>query len=253
MKKCNAYLSWIYHLAYFYFHEMPWKLVVSVFSLVFSRVCQVFAFFIPIKLFIILSSDRMPHYMQFLSEYLSREEVVISLSLLVPIFYILYVAFGILHRRVVDEHFECLYLEETMIRGVFLSRKNLVKMHGYCVLAVSDFALVLLSMLSVFFLNGVMAFLWVMIVYINIIFLFNFVFLNFKENRVSFLKIKHKQFIEYFSSANYLVVFIFLVYQSFFIGIGLFSAIFILLLSRMMFRAFSGFMVSAFNIYRVVS
>jgi len=225
-----------------------------VLSLALSKVFQVLTFFIPLKLFIIMSSERMPHYMHFLSELFSfsRDELILLLSISVGVFYFLYIVLGILYRRIVDAHFERLDLQDSCLGGVVLTKRALVKMHGRCIAAVSDLILIAFSVIAVFIVNGEMAVLWVLIVYFNMIFFFKTVFLKCKEDRVSFLRLKHNQFIDYFASANFLIIFGLLVFQAGYMGLGLFSAIFLLLLSRMLFRALSGFSANGLYIYKVV-
>ena len=254
VKGFHAFLWWFFHLARFYFSTTPLGLTVGVLSLTFSKVFQVLAFFIPLKLFIIMSSDKMPHYMRFLADTFSlgRGDLIFLLSCSVGIFYLSYIALGIVYRRIVDGHFEKLELAGLTLGGIELSKRDLIKMHGRCIAAVADLFLIGFAMAMVFLVNGAMALVWIFLMYFNFIFFFRNVFLNCKENRVSFLKLKHNQFIEYFSSANFLVIFGLLVVQASYMDLGLFSAIFLLLLSRMLFRALSGFSVNSLNIYKVI-
>jgi len=254
MKEFHSFFGWFIQLARFYFNTGFWRLTVGVVSLALSKVFQVLTFFIPLKLFIIMSSERMPHYMRFLSELFSfsRDELIFLLSISVGVFYVFYIALGIVYRRTVDAHFQRLELEDSCLGGVKLSQRALVKMHGRCIAAVSDLILIGFSMLAVFIVNGGMALLWVSIVYLNMIFFFNAVFLKCKEDRISFLRLKHNQFIDYFASANFLLIFGLLVFQAGYMGLGLFSAIFLLLLSRMLFRALSSFSVNGLYIYKLI-
>ena|SRR5690554_5818776 len=67
-------------------------------ALAISRVCQVLAFFLPLKIFIVIYSGELPGYINIFPHDMGFEKVVFILSVLVPFVYLLFIFFGITYR-----------------------------------------------------------------------------------------------------------------------------------------------------------
>lgn len=213
-----------------------------------SRLLQVVSFFLPLKILIMLSSNRPPSYLEYLPFTLSYDTALILLITMVPATYGGYIIAGILHRYFLDKDLARWKAGDFTPTFIDAKAKNkIIKLHAHVAKALSEVILVALSLVLV----GIMDFpMLVIIVFMVVMNLNVFVlkaFYRTDHERIGIFHLHRRQYIEYTSSVNFVLIFIVLAIQVKIFDIGVFGALFVLLLSRMMFQAVQRF--SFENIY----
>ncbi|MBZ0333218.1 hypothetical protein [Marinobacter sp. AL4B] len=225
--------------------------VVGCGALAVSRVCQVMAFFLPLKIFIVLSSGEVPVYFDFFPEEMEFQEIVLLLAGMVPVVYGLFIVLGILHRWLIDRHLTRFGSRELNIEGTKIPEKKMKRIHNHVSKAFSEVGLVVVSVLFGFILDPMVAVAWIVILYVNLWIFYSKVFHVEDHHRVTFLKLHRRQFIEYISSSNFLIVFAVLTIEMAYFDMGVYTGIFLLLVSRMVFQALNRFSVESLYILKL--
>lgn len=221
-------------------------------ALAVSRVCQVVAFFLPLKIFIMINSSEVPEYFRFVPSSMEFQDVIVLLALSVPIVYGLFITLGIIYRRLIDFHLARFNSSVLFVCGLEMSNKKMRKLHNHLSKAFSEAGLVVVSVLFALILDPMVAVSWLVLLYVNLLF-FNFkAFYAEDQHRLTFLQLHRRQFIEYISSANFLIVFAVLAFQLVYFGMGVYSAIFLLLVSRMVFQALNRFSIESLYILKLL-
>lgn len=217
-----------------------------------SRVCQVLAFFLPLKIFIVINSGDIPEYFSFFPESMEYDDIIISLSVLVPVIYFLFITMGIVSRWLLDVHLKR-FDGQTLTIGSETARwKKVKKLHGRMAKVLSDMGLIVASVVFVSVLDPMVGAVLVVLLYFNLL-LFNAKAFSSKDkDRLTFLKLHRRQFIEYISSANFLIIFAVLAVQLIFFDMTIYSAIFMLLVSRMVFQALSRFSMESLYLIKLL-
>lgn len=219
-------------------------------SLAVSRVCQVVAFFLPLKIFIIIYSKEVPEYFDFFPDGMGFREAIVLLSSMVPIIYALFILFGIVYRWLVDLHLRRFGKAELVIGGSVTPEKKMKKLHNHLSKAFSEAGLAATSILFAAVLSPQVALVWFVLIYTNLWLFHAKAFKAEDHDRLTFLKLHRRQFIEYISSANFLVVFAVLALELVYFDMGVYTAIFLLLVSRMVFQALNRFSVESLYILK---
>lgn len=221
-------------------------------SLAVSRVCQVIAFFLPLKIFIIIYSQAVPEYFDVFPETMGFQDTIILLSCMVPLVYVLFIALGICYRWLVDLHLRRFGKTELLIAGVVSPENKTKRLHNHVSKAFSEAGLILVSVALAMWLDPAIACLWIALIYLNLQLFFLKTFYTEDSDRLTFLKLHRRQFIEYISSANFLVVFAILALELVYFDMGVYAAIFLLLISRMVFQALNRFTIEGLYIIKLL-
>lgn len=219
-------------------------------ALAVSRVCQVVAFFLPLKIFIMIKSGGVPDYFSFFPGAMDYQDIIVLLASLVPVFYGLFIALGIVYRWLVDLHLNRFTATVLVIDGVKTPENKMKRLHNHVSKAFSEAGLMAASVMFALMLDPIVAVAWVILLYLNLWLFHRKVFHAEDHHRLTFLKLHRRQFIEYISSANFLVVFAVLTLQLVYFGMGVYTAIFLLLVSRMVFQALHRFSVESLYILK---
>src|SRR5690554_819157 len=221
-------------------------------ALAISRVCQVLAFFLPLKIFIVIHSGEVPDYFNVFPESMGFREIIILLSVLVPLTYALFITLGIVYRWLVDLHLARFGSTKLVIGGKETPDNKMKRLHNHVSKAFSEAGLIGVSIAAALFLDVGVAVAWFVLLYMNL-WLFNKKAFEAEDHhRLTFLKLHRRQFIEYISSANFLVVFAILAVELVYFDMGVYTAIFLLLVSRMVFQALNRFSVESLYILKAL-
>lgn len=207
-----------------------------------SRLLQIISFFLPLKILIMLSSDTPPSYLDYLPFTIPYDTALVILILMVPIVYCGYITAGILHRRLLDKDLLKWKNEELTPTHIDVKSKNKVlKLHGHVAKALSEVILIILSLALILYIDPPIFMFILFLISANLNLFVLKVFYKNDNDRIGLFRLHRRQYIEYTSSINFIFVFITLAIQAKYFGIGVFEALFITLLSRMMFQAVQRF------------
>lgn len=252
MNMVNSYLIRVFVAAFSFGRISGTAFVLGCAALAISRVCQVLAFFLPLKIFILIYSREVPEYFNVFPEGMTYEEHIILLSLLVPVIYILFISLGIIYRWLLDLHLRRFGKNQLVVQGKLVQEKRIRGLHNHLAKAFSDMGLMIVTIFFAVLLDPVIAFLGAILVYGNF-WLFNKIAFRAEDHqRITFLRLHRRQFIEYVSSANFLIIFGVLAIELVYYGMGVYTAIFLLLLCRMLFQAMQRFAVESVYLLKLL-
>lgn len=215
--------------------ESP-SFIYGAFFLAASRLFQLAAFFLPLKILILVSSTVKPSYMQLLPFDLELNDAVVMFSCLVPIVYIMYMVSGVISRRSFD-YSQAVFIEKSKIDSKDKKANKLKKMHVHIGKAASEFILISLSMILVSLASFSTALILLVMLTITLAFMFKVAIFMKDGDRTYYFKLHRKQCIEYATSANFILVFVAILIQVMYLKMGVIIAIYVLLISRMLFQA----------------
>lgn len=222
---------------------------VSSLLLALSRLLQVVSFFLPLKILILLSSkDNMPKSFSYLPFDIEYRNAMIFIIALVPVTYLGYIASGIMHRYYLDKDLSIWGSSYNKITSFKVKSKgSFIKLHGHIAKMYSETILLILSLILTVIIDAwIFVFLFMLILLNMALFVKKAFYINDHE-RIGFLRLHRKQYIEYLSSISFIAIFAVLAFQLKFTNIGVFQALFILLISRMVFQSVQRFSME--NIY----
>lgn len=213
-----------------------------------SRGMQVAAFFLPIKVLILMASAREPGYYHYLKPYLTLDQLMLGMLLLVPVFYFSYIILGVMHRRVLDADlnrhkgasFECGALK--------LKSAQMASLHRRLAKAYADMWLMLGTLLVITLIRPLLGAPVAVLLLLNLLLFDAYAFAADEDKRLTVFRLHRRQFIEYIASSNFLVVFFMLAWGVTRLGVNVFSAVLVLLLSRMLFQAVQRFSVESLSL-----
>lgn len=207
-----------------------------------SRLFQIMSFFLPLKILIMLSSDTPPAYLGYLPFTIPYDTALIILILMVPAAYCGYITTGILHRYLLDKDLTRWKKENLTPRLIDTQSKNKIfKLHGHVAKTLSEIILIILSLVLTLYIDPPMFVFVLFLILLNLNIFVLRVFYKNDDDRIGLFRLHRRQYIEYASSVNFIFVFITLALQARYFEIGVFEALFIILLSRMMFQAIQRF------------
>ncbi|MCK2183034.1 hypothetical protein [Halomonas getboli] len=186
--------------------------------------------------------------MEYLPFSISYDALLISFIAMVPCTYVGYILAGVLHRLFLDRDLKRWRSGDLSPRYIKVKSKDkLVKLHGHVAKVLSEIILIAFSLILVLVMDPLMCLFLFLLMMINIRAFVERAFYKGEHDRIGFFKLHRRQYIEYFSSVNFIFVFVVLVGQIKLMDIGVFEALFVLLMSRMLFQAVQRF--SFENIY----
>lgn len=197
-----------------------------------------------------LSSNQPPSYLDYLPFTVSYDTVLIVLMLLVPASYAGYIVAGILHRFFLDKDLDRWTSGNFKPKHIDEKAKNkMIKLHAHVAKVLSEMILVTMSLVLIFFIDIAMVVIVFLMVVMNLNLFVIKAFYKADHERIGFFRLHRRQFIEYVSSLNFVFIFAVLAVQVKYFDLGVFEALFVFLLSRMMFQAMQRFSVE--NLYVV--
>lgn len=189
-----------------------------------------------------LSSNRPPSYLEYLPFTLSYDTMLLVLMLMVPTTYGGYIVAGILHRFFLDKDLARWKAGDFTPKFIEAKAKNkILKLHAHVAKALSEVILVTLAVSLIGYIDLPMLFFILLLVIANLNIFVLKVFYKNDHDRIGIFRLHRRQYIEYTSSVNFIFIFIVLAIQAKYFDIGVFEALFVLLLSRMMFQAVQRF------------
>lgn len=207
-----------------------------------SRLFQIVSFFLPLKILIMLSSDTPPAYLDYLPFTISYDTALIILILMVPAAYCGYIVSGVLHRYLLDKDLAKLKRENFTPKFIEIkSQKKILKLHSHVAKSFSEIILITLSLVLILYIDLPMFFFVLTLILVNLNIFVLKVFYKNDDDRIGLFFLHRRQYIEYISSMNFIFIFVTLALQVKYFEIGVFEALFIILLSRMMFQAMQRF------------
>lgn len=221
-------------------------------SLAISRVCQLVAFFLPLKVFIIIHSGEVPSYFNIFPQSLEYADIILLLCTLVPLVYAAYITLGIAYRWLVDLHMHRVEKAEVLFGDKKIAGNSLKKIHNHTAKAFSEVGLITVSLIFALILDPVVAGFWLLLLYANLWLFYRCAFYAEEHDRLTFLKLHRRQFIDYISSANFLFVFAALAIELVYFDMGVYTAIFLLLVSRMVFQALNRLSVESLYLIKLL-
>src|SRR5690625_4649735 len=174
-----------------------------------SRIFQTMAFFMPLKVLIILSSDSGTRYQQYVEQWVSSEQFIGISVALVPVVYGLYIALGTLYRRAYDANRKAQITRANDLQYGRKYKRKLTKNHERLVRLLSDVCIAIIVLVVVLIINLEFSILLLIMLLLNML-VFNAQVYGLQEHaRLTFLRLHPHQFVEYVTSTNYILVFIF--------------------------------------------
>lgn len=216
-----------------------------------SRVFQVVAFFLPLKILILLNSDGAPRYLVDSGLYISMEELLYILTVFVPLAYLAYMILGLLSRWAGDAHIRIKTLAELAWVKKNFSHNKFMNLHSRLIRSFSDLYLILISLAIIGYFHLPAFFVCILLLISNFLIFYKYAIPAKETERLTIFKIHRKQFIEYISSANFILIFFVISFQFYSKGGDVYSAIFVLLVSRLIFQGLSRFSIESIHIYRL--
>lgn len=195
-----------------------------------------------------LGSEKMPKYLSPFSKYVTYNDVLVFLIAMVPVVYILHLAFGIFFRLLIDKDVTRFTEKDYQVAGYGNTNLGKLKrLHNHTSKAFSDIIVFLLTSAILLLINPLLTLaIWV-VTLLNLSLFVRKAFYIHDDTRITVLRLHKRQFVEYIASSNYLVVFALLVLQMYLAADGIYGAILALLLSRQLFQAVQRFSIE--NIY----
>jgi hypothetical protein len=226
-----------------------WRFTLAGVLLAASRGMQVSAFFLPIKALIVMASVNEPGHFNYFDSYISSNTLIAWLITLVPIAYLLYIAFGVAHRWVLDADMRQQKRYADDCATYPLKPATLAALHKRLAKAYADLILIVGLLLVMAIEHPLLALSLMMLVILNLM-LFNRYTFDIKDDkRLTPFKIHRRQFVEYVASSNFLVVFFILALSVRTQNMGIFSAVLFLLLTRMLFQAVQRLAIESFELF----
>lgn len=215
-----------------------WKFFVASLFLALSRICQTAAFFLPLKILILISSEGVPHYLDMLQGFVSFEYLIYIFVAAVPMCFGGYVFFGVVYRFFIDRELRLSSPKMLLLGGgKKVEKKGVAKLHSHLSKVISEVFVVIISLSILVILAPLIVAFIALSIFFNL-WWFNRVVLHRSEStRFGVLGLHGRQVIEYISSLNFLAMLIALVVYMMVFGMGVYLAIFTLIFSRMVFQS----------------
>lgn len=252
MKTLHSYLAQFTAAVLGFMKVSPIRFTGGCAALAISRVCQMAAFFLPLKVFIVIHSGEVPEYFDVFPDNMSLSDTITLLSMMVPLIYSLFIVLGICYRWLVDQHLNTFDNTALIINGEQVAPTKVKRIHNHITKAFSDAGLILVSVTVALWLDIMIAVAWTVLLYLNLCLFYRKALTAEDHHRLTFLKLHRRQFIDYVSSANFLVVFAVLALELVYFDMSVYTAIFLLLVSRMVFQALNRFSVESLYLIKLL-
>lgn len=243
----------LFHIILFFLKSPKGFYFWGCFCLASSKVLQTIAFFLPIKVLIMLGSEKMPKYLSPFSGYMNYNDVLIFLIAMVPVVYILHLAFGIFFRLLIDKDVVRFKQKDYKVAGYGdINLGKLKRLHNHTSKAFSDIIVFFITSIILLLINPLLTLAIWIVTLLNLSLFVKKAFYVHDDTRITVLKLHKRQFVEYIASSNYLIVFALLVLQMYLAADGIYGAILALLLSRQLFQAVQRFAVENTYISKMI-
>ena len=201
-----------------------------------TRILQLVTLFLPIKVLILMSSERVPVYFDHLLNYLARKEILIFMILLVPILFVLYILFHLIANKLFNSCEASALQNDEVCSKLGAPPKRIAEYHRRIYLGLTEVVLIFFTVVLI----AIIDFYLVLVLFILLV----TNYLLFEElnerypssERLPFLNLHRDQFMEFAVAANFLLVFFGLALAVSSNRIDIFSAVLSLLAARMMFQ-----------------
>lgn len=217
-----------------------------------SRILQTMAFFLPIKVLVMMESDHVPGYFKAIDNYITYEHFMLLLVSMVPVLYVSHFMMGVFHRKLLDKGLES---QADVIHNIDRVGKfglsKVRKLYGHSMKCFSEVLLFFICAAILLAINPWLFMLILIVVILNLAIFVNKAFYASEDDRLTFFNLHRRQFVEYLASSNYLFVFAFLVVQMTFFSEEVYGAILALLLSRQLFQAMQRFSFENLHLSRM--
>lgn len=207
-----------------------------------AKIMSVIAFFIPLKIFIVISEREMPSYLAFIPEYSEYPQGLFFLVALLPVSYLFYFFLGVVSRWLIDSHYSTLRASSlTFIAKNKYNEKSIYKIHNRINKQVSELFILCIGVILSLFFEYHLSILLFLLIFFDFIIIFKYSVNSHDSDRVTFLRLHRRQLSEYVTTGSFLVYFFSLAYMAYLDLTGIFVAVFMLLLSRLMFQSVNRF------------
>lgn len=199
----------------------------------FSKIMQTVAFFMPLKVLIVLSAGEESKYSSYFKSWLTADQFLAIIIVMVPVSYLLYIFFGIAHRRYADRDMKRQVARAKSEKYGDRKLRVIKKIHPRLIRIWADMCVVVLIILIISIIQARFAAVLLILIGMNLGFFNAWVFGREESVRLTPLRLHPKQFVEYITSINYLLVFSVLAVGVYYHSIGIVTALLALLLSRL--------------------
>ncbi|QFT85204.1 hypothetical protein FIU88_09470 [Halomonas sp. THAF12] len=249
MKELLCHLGNVKTLVFFFVRECKYKLFFPAIALCLSRFFQVMSLFLPLKILIVVSSESVPAYF---GKYFEKDYIVFVFMSLVPLLYVAYIASGVLGRRLMDSSLS--NSVKNILEGEVGNEKKIGNdkfkgLYESSCKVLSDILLILSSSILLACVNFLVSSLFLFVVSLALRFFAKTTYTVTSDRRLTFLNLHRRQCVEYICSVCFLLLFFFLVVGVYFLGMGVYEALFCLLISRQAFQALQRFSYESIKIY----
>lgn len=208
------------------------KFRVAALFLACSNLFKMVAFFLPVKVLIVLASPE--SYLLYLPDYLSATTLIWALGLAIPVAYLFYIGSGMLFRLSMDKDAA---KQISDMQEIKLSLAKKKQFYDSFLRQWSDIYLFGISILLMAIYNYIFALIVVATVFVVFVFFYNRFIQNPHDQRYTPFKVDRSLLIEYIVSLSYLTVFVSLGIQVFYFDMDVLGAVYLLMLSRLAFSA----------------
>lgn len=202
----------------------------------FQRVFRMASFFLPLKLIILLSSEKIPKYMEFLPSSISYNSWIIILIICVPIFYLASILSSFFSKK-----FEEIILSEIKEDTQHYSIKEAHRLIKAKIPFLNGAIVLGIGLTGLFFLSWKFLIFVIFFIIIMAIIMEYMLFKNIQTPKLTIFKLSRNQFVEYSFGLSYLIVFGVLVIIMLTSEFDIFSAILSLLIMRLVIAALQSF------------
>lgn len=159
------------------------------------------------------------------------------LMIAVPVLYVFYFSTGIAYRFFVDRYWVCIKNARVKVFDLEYRAGRLYKLYNRMLKSAGELVLIVFSIILALALSWRLAIVLVLILWVSFYIFYYKAVLRDDHARLTIFRVSPKQFVEYSSSLSFILYFFVIVYDVWFFDLGIFSAIFLVLLSRVTFQS----------------
>lgn len=205
-----------------------------------SRILQLATFFIPIKVLILLKGGE-KNYLSHAQSYLPEGYIVYIIMAIVPLLYIGYMALGVAHRQLLDKDISHKKIKKMTTIVAYGTSAPIGAVYKRVSNMYSDSIIVICAVAASAAYDPIYFLFIILLVACSHKCIEQYTYNTSDTHRISWFKLHRRQFVEYICSACFLLSFSALAVAVINFEHGIYSTIFILLLSRTLFQALQRF------------
>lgn len=213
-----------------------------------AKVLNTLAFFVPLKILILVGSDSYPGYLDFLSEYIHRSELIVFLLILLPVIFLVYLFVGYLSGSKI--HASEVYVNENpmTLRGCVLTGKQSKWFYGHCSKGATEL-LIALSGCIVMLLLSIPFFSCLIVLLLVFCMITRESFFKYnKDGRDQIYNLPISSFVEYVFIVLYVMLFFLIALFLWISKIGIYEAVLSILVVKMIVQSVQRMMVEIYFI-----